>query len=73
MRRQLGADHAELGIEGFHLPDNLMIVGAVQSGGYPIFVPADGKARGLDALDVFETCVAAAGRYVADRGREKSG
>jgi len=29
MRRQLGAKHADLGIEGFHLPDDLMIVGAV--------------------------------------------
>jgi nucleoside 2-deoxyribosyltransferase len=67
MRRQLGADHADLGIEGFHLPDNLMIVGAVQSGGYKVFVPTDGKARGLDALDVFETCVAAAARYFAGR------
>jgi nucleoside 2-deoxyribosyltransferase len=67
MRRQLGALHADLGIEGFHLPDNLMIVGAVQSGGYPIFIPTDGKARGLDALDVFETCVAAAARYLAGR------
>src|SRR5271156_4216404 len=38
MRRQLGDDYAELGIEGFHLPDNLMIVGAVDGGGYPIFV-----------------------------------
>ena len=34
MRKQLGAKHADLGIEGFHLSDNLMIVGAVQSGGY---------------------------------------
>jgi nucleoside 2-deoxyribosyltransferase len=67
MRRQLGADHAGLGIEGFHLPDNLMIIGAVQSGGYPVFVPADGRARGLDALDVFETCVAAAAQYFAGR------
>jgi hypothetical protein len=32
-----------------------MIVGAVHSGGCPIFLPTDGKARGLDALDVFET------------------
>jgi nucleoside 2-deoxyribosyltransferase len=63
MRRQLGAEHADLAIEGFHLPDNLMIVGAVQSGGYPIFIPTDGKARGLDALDVFETCVKAAAQY----------
>ena len=67
MRRQLGAAHADLGIEGFHLPDNLMIVGAVQSGGYPVFVPTDDKPRGLDALDVFEACVAAAARAVAGR------
>ena len=67
MRKQLGAKHADLGIEGFHLPDNLMIVGAVQSGGYPIFLPTDGKARGFDALDVFEACVKAAARYFAKR------
>src|SRR3954452_19989337 len=35
MRAQLGADHG-LGIEGFHLADNLMIVGAVESGGCPL-------------------------------------
>jgi nucleoside 2-deoxyribosyltransferase len=67
MRRQLGAEQASLAIEGFHLPDNLMIVGAVDSGGYPIFVPTDGKPRGLDALDVFETCVEAAAQYLAGR------
>jgi nucleoside 2-deoxyribosyltransferase len=67
MRRQLGANHADFGIEGFQLPDNLMIVGAVHSGGYPVFVPTDDKARGLDALDVFETCVEAAARYLARR------
>jgi nucleoside 2-deoxyribosyltransferase len=65
MRRQLGDGHADLGIEGFHLPDNLMIVGAVLSGGCPIFVPRDGKARGIDALDVFEACAAAAAHLVA--------
>jgi hypothetical protein len=65
MRRQLGAKHADLGIEGFHLPDNLMIVGAVQSGGYPVFVPTDGKARGIGALDMFDTCVEAAAQYFA--------
>jgi nucleoside 2-deoxyribosyltransferase len=67
MRRQLGAAQADLSIEGFHLPDNLMIVGAVHSGGCPVFVPTDGKTRGLDALDVFETCVEAAARYCAGR------
>ncbi len=65
MRRQLGEGHADLGIEGFHLPDNLMIVGAVLSGGCPIFVPTDGEARGIDALDVFEACAAAAAQAVA--------
>jgi nucleoside 2-deoxyribosyltransferase len=65
MRKQLGGHDTEFGIEGFHLPDNLMIAGAVHSGGYPIFVPGDGKARGIDALDVFETCAEAAGRFVA--------
>jgi len=67
MRRQLGEGYADLGIEGFHLPDNLMIVGAVQSGGYPVFLPTDGKARSFDALDVFESCVKAAARYFAKR------
>jgi nucleoside 2-deoxyribosyltransferase len=65
MRRQLGERHADFGIEGFHLPDNLMIVGAVGSGGYPVFLPKDGKGRGLDALDVFEACVEAVARHVA--------
>jgi nucleoside 2-deoxyribosyltransferase len=63
MRRQLGEEYADLGIEGFHLPDNLMIVGAVHSGGYPIFVPTDGTSRGIDALDVFEACAAAAAQW----------
>jgi nucleoside 2-deoxyribosyltransferase len=67
MRRQLGATQTEFDIEGFHLPDNLMIVGAVKNSGYPIFLPTDGKARGLDALDVFETCVEAAAQYFAGR------
>jgi nucleoside 2-deoxyribosyltransferase len=67
MRRQFGEGYADLGIEGFHLPDNLMIVGAVLTGGYPIFVPSDGEARGVDALDVFETCAAAAAQYVTYR------
>jgi hypothetical protein len=42
-----------------------MIVGAVQSGGYPVFVPTDGKARGIGALDMFDTCVEAAAQYFA--------
>ena len=67
MRSQLGDRHAELGIEGFHLPDNLMIVGAVHSGGHSLFIPTDGGARGIDALDVFEACVVAAARSVAVR------
>jgi nucleoside 2-deoxyribosyltransferase len=59
------SDAADLGlmVESFGLPDNLMIAGAVKSGGYPIFLPKDGASRGIEALDVFEACVkAAAGR-----------
>jgi nucleoside 2-deoxyribosyltransferase len=67
MRRQLGANPAQFSIEGFHLPDNLMIVGAVETGGYPIFVPGDTMARGIDALDVFEGCVKAAALAMARR------
>jgi nucleoside 2-deoxyribosyltransferase len=67
MSRQLGARASDFGIEGFHLPDNLMIVGAVLSGGYPIFVPRDDAPHGIDALDVFEICAEAAGRSIGNR------
>jgi nucleoside 2-deoxyribosyltransferase len=51
----------DLAVEGFGLPDNLMIPGAVEyGGGLPIFLPPNGIDRAFDALDVFETCVAAA-------------
>lgn len=63
MRRQLGAASADFGIEGFHLPDNLMIVGAVESGGYPIFLPDDDRPRTIAALDVFEACAEAVGTW----------
>lgn len=52
---------AGLAVEGFGLPDNLMIPGAVQAGGRPPMVlPTDGQDRPFDALDVFERCVAQA-------------
>jgi nucleoside 2-deoxyribosyltransferase len=48
-----------LAVEGFGLPDNLMIPGAVLAGGgHPIVLPQDGRDRACDALDVFERCVA---------------
>ncbi|HUW81006.1 MAG TPA: nucleoside 2-deoxyribosyltransferase [Acidocella sp.] len=50
-----------LAVEGFSLPDNLMIPGAIEyGGGLPITQPPDGISRRFDALDVFEICVAAA-------------
>jgi nucleoside 2-deoxyribosyltransferase len=50
-------------VEGFGLPDNLMIPCAVlHGGGLPMMIPSDGKDREFDALDVFEGCVAAASR-----------
>jgi nucleoside 2-deoxyribosyltransferase len=52
-------------VEGFGLPDNLMIPGAVlDGGGYPMVLPDDGKDRAFDALDVFDRCVAAASHCV---------
>jgi nucleoside 2-deoxyribosyltransferase len=57
-----------LTVEGFGLPDNLMIPGAVElGGGLPITLPADGQDRVFDALDIFETCVAAAARKLGLR------
>jgi nucleoside 2-deoxyribosyltransferase len=50
-----------LAVEGFSLPDNLMIAGAVEyGGGLPLTLPQDQKSRTFDALDIFEACVAAA-------------
>jgi nucleoside 2-deoxyribosyltransferase len=50
-----------LSVEGFGLPDNLMVPGAVeQGGGLPITLPPDRLNRAFDALDIFELCVAAA-------------
>ena len=52
-----------LSVEGFGLPDNLMIQGAaVQGGGEPVVLPHDGRDRPFDSLEVFEACVALAAR-----------
>ena len=52
-----------LAVEGFGLPDNLMIPGAVlQGGGHPVVVPGDGRDHAFDALEMFEACVALAAR-----------
>ncbi len=52
-----------LSVEGFGLPDNLMIQGAaLQGGGHPIVVPPDGHDRPFDSLEMFEACVALAAR-----------
>ena len=59
--RKLTDDVAnEAAIEGFHLPDNLMIIGAVEDTGCPMVLPKDSMVRADDALDVFEACVAKA-------------
>ena len=50
-----------LAVEGFSMPDNLMVAGATEyGGGMPIMLPEDGLSRRFDALDIFEACVAAA-------------
>ena len=45
-------------VGGFGLADNLMIPGALEhAGGLAMVLPADGRDRAFDALDVFERCV----------------
>jgi hypothetical protein len=47
-----------MAIEGFGLPDNLMVPGAVpDGGGHSIVLPLDDQDRPFDALRVFERCV----------------
>ena len=58
---------AGLAVEGFGLPDNLMIPGAVESGGYPILLPEGGADLPFDSLDVFERCVSAAAKALGVR------
>lgn len=54
-----------LSVEGFGLPDNLMIPGAVlQAGGHPMVVPGDGRDRAFDSLEIFETCAIIAARHL---------
>lgn len=50
-----------IAVEGFDLPDNLMIAGAVlRGGGEMITVPELGQDEPFDALNVFEKCVSLA-------------
>jgi nucleoside 2-deoxyribosyltransferase len=53
---------AGLAVEGFGLPDNLMIPGAVETGGHPILLPEGGADLPFDSLEVFERCVVVAAR-----------
>jgi nucleoside 2-deoxyribosyltransferase len=49
-----------LAVEGFGLPDNLMVSGAVEyGGGLAVMLPRDQKTHAFDSLDIFEQCVAA--------------
>lgn len=51
-----------LAVGGFGLPDNLMIPGAVETGGHPILLPEGGQDLPFDSLAVFERCVTLAAR-----------
>lgn len=55
-------------VEGFALPDNLMIPGAVErGGGLPMVLPEDGIDRAFDSLEVFALCVAQAAAALGTR------
>ena len=43
-----------LSVEGFGLPDNLMVPGAERADGDPMVLPPDGRDRPFDVLDVSE-------------------
>jgi nucleoside 2-deoxyribosyltransferase len=49
-----------LAVEGFGLPDNLMIAGAVEASGHSILLPEEGRDLAFDSLEVFTRCVAVA-------------
>ncbi|MFC3124684.1 nucleoside 2-deoxyribosyltransferase [Pseudoroseomonas globiformis] len=54
-------------VEGFGLPDNLMIQGALmQSGGHPMLTPKAGEDLPFDSLELFESCVALAARSLGE-------
>ena len=46
-----------LTVEGFALPDNLMIPGALLATGHPIHLPTDGHDHPFDSLATFEHAV----------------
>jgi nucleoside 2-deoxyribosyltransferase len=54
-----------LSVGGFGLPDNLMIPGAVETGGHPILLPEGGADLPFDSLEVFARCVALAARSLS--------
>lgn len=57
-----------LSVEGFGLPDNLMIPGAVLAGGgHPILLPEGGRDLPFDSLALFERCVAIAAATLRER------
>ena len=57
-----------LAVEGFGLPDNLMIPGTLlDGGGHPLVMPEDGRDHAFDALDIFERCVEVAAMRLRDR------
>ena len=61
-----------LAVEGFGLPDNLMIPGAVmQGGGLPVVLP--GQDQAFDSLETFEACVALAARQLGGRASAPEG
>jgi len=54
-----------LAVEGFSLPDNLMISGAVEhGGGLQVMLPPDQTTRAFDSLEIFEACVAAVAKVI---------
>ncbi len=58
---------AGIALEGFGLPDNLMIPGAVEMSGSWIVLPPEHATPVFDDLETFERCVDLAARTLRDR------
>jgi nucleoside 2-deoxyribosyltransferase len=55
---KFGVEMEGVAVEGFGLPDNLMIPYAVETGGkLPMQLPEKGEELGMTSLEVFELCV----------------
>ncbi len=62
-----------IAVEGFGLPDNLMIPGAVEASGHAVVLPPAGATPAFDDLETFTRCVVLAAQLLDASGRSRAG